>query len=308
MGDSITGILPYVALACLSIQNAFAVLIMRYCRSIPSENLFSTQTAVIMGEVLKGFLSMLLVWRDHGTLAGVWVNTYEAVKSGVPAVLYLLQNNLQYVAVSNLEANTYQVTYQLKILTTGILSVVCLHKSLTATKWIALLILTAGVAIVQVSQMQPRSSKPENVNLVIGLTATLLATLSSGMASVYFEKMLKDGSPMDVWQRNFQLAVYSVVIGICALPGTDDGAKVLQNGFFYGYTATTWINIATQGGGGLLIAMVIKYADSIMKNIATSMSTVLCAVMSLWIFGTPLNSYFVAGAVMVNYATYLYSK
>jgi UDP-galactose transporter len=279
---------------------------MRYCRSIPGESLFLTQTAVIMGEVLKGTLSAILVLRDHGTLAGVWVNTWEAVKSGVPAMLYLVQNNLQYVAVSNLEANTYQVTYQLKILSTGLLSVMFLGKSLSGTKWLALVILTAGVAVVQVSQTQ--SSAKSNVNLPVGLACTLMATVSSGMASVYFEKMLKDGSPMDVWQRNFQLAVYSVVIGCFAMLGTDQGARVLEDGFFQGYTITTWVNISIQGGGGLLIAMVIKYADSIMKNIATSMSTVVCAVMSLAIFNTPLNAYFILGAVMVNYATYLYSK
>jgi UDP-sugar transporter A1/2/3 len=71
-------------------------------------------------------------------------------KLSIPAILYVVQNNLQYVAASNLDVATFQVTYQMKILTTAFFSVVMLGKRLSSTKWLSLLLLAVGVGIVQI--------------------------------------------------------------------------------------------------------------------------------------------------------------
>lgn len=53
----------------------------------------------------------------------------EILKVSVPSFLYVIQNNLLYLALSNLDAATYQVCYQLKILTTALFSATMLKVS-----------------------------------------------------------------------------------------------------------------------------------------------------------------------------------
>lgn len=67
----------------------------------------------------------------------------------VPAAIYTVQNFLLYVAVDNLPAATYMVTYQLKILTTAAFTVLVLHRKLSYQQWISLFVLFAGVVVVQ---------------------------------------------------------------------------------------------------------------------------------------------------------------
>ena len=52
----------------------------------------------------------------------------------IPALLYTIQNNLLYVAVSNLDAAVFQVTYQIKVVTTVGFSTLILGKKLNALK------------------------------------------------------------------------------------------------------------------------------------------------------------------------------
>lgn len=71
-------------------------------------------------------------------------------KLSIPAFLYVLQNNLQYVAVSNLEPPVFICAYQMKILTTAFFSIVLLRKKIGMWQWLSLGMLAIGVAVVQI--------------------------------------------------------------------------------------------------------------------------------------------------------------
>lgn len=130
----------------------------------------------------------------------------DNLKVSVPAICYVIQNNLLFFALSKLDAATYQVTYQLKILTTAFFSVSMLNKQLDKFKWIALILLTGGVALVQLPKDSSSSSSPkhDSADQFVGLAAVLAACCSSGFAGVYFEKILK-GTSVTLWMRNLQL-------------------------------------------------------------------------------------------------------
>lgn len=214
------------------------------------------------------------------------------------------------MGATHLDAATAQVTYQLKILTTAIFSVFLLKKSLSRIQWLALLILFAGVALVQLVQFNSKASHSASASgqsPLTGFLAILCACFLSGFAGVYFEMILKGSSEVSLWIRNIQLASFAVPFGLIQVFVTDY-ADVSEKGFFFGYSALTWTVILLQAQGGLLVAVVVKYADNILKGFATSLAIIISSVVSVYLFDFEITLQFVMGTLLVIASIFLYSK
>ena len=94
-----------------------------------------------------------------------------------------------YIAITNLEAAVFQVSSQLKLLTAAIFSVTFLKKYISGMQWFSLVILGAGVVLVQ---FDPNAKSTTSGNLTLGLIAVVIACTTSGFAGVFMEKMFKD--------------------------------------------------------------------------------------------------------------------
>ncbi|XP_075553428.1 UDP-galactose translocator-like isoform X3 [Dermacentor variabilis] len=317
---------------------------MRMART--QKDLFIASTAVIMAEVIKLATCLIMVRVDEGSFQKwrssihriVVLQPVDTLKVAVPSLVYNIQNNLLYVGATHLDAATCQwwsncdillhfnlpapgcahsgvtcancakVTYQLKILTTALFSLALLNKKLAAVQWVALLVLFVGVALVQLAQMgvHPAIVEGHVQRPLVGFLAILAACCLSGFAGVYFEKILK-GSDVSVWMRNVQLSTFAVPFGLLTTLA-NDYAEVHEKGFFYGYNMLIWIVILLQALGGLLVAVVVKYADNILKGFATSLAIVLSCVVSVYAFEFHLSWQFVAGAALVMGSIFLYSR
>ncbi|KAF4517129.1 hypothetical protein B566_EDAN008888 [Ephemera danica] len=304
--------LKYVSLVTLTVQNAALGLSMRYGRTRPGD-LFLTSSAVLMAEVVKLFTCLVLVYNEEKNWQR-WVATLyntiirqpmDTLKVCVPSLVYILQNNLLYISASHLDAATYQVTYQLKILTTAMFTVVILRRSLLRTQWGALVVLLVGVVLVQLAHTDPpQSTNKMEQNRFLGFSAALTACFLSGFAGIYFEKILK-GSDISVWMRNVQLSFLSLPFGLITCLASD-WTNIQNHGFFFGYDFFVWYLVVLQAGGGLIVAMVVKYADNILKGFATSLAIVISCVASIYMFDFYITFQFAFGAALVICSIFLY--
>ncbi len=326
---------------------------MHYSRVMPlaGNQRYFTSTAVFLNEVMKLGLCLTMALYDQSTSVApstpastmfrtLWQSVFsgDSWKLAIPAMLYTLQNTLQYVAVSNLDAATFQVTYQMKILTTAIFSVIILGRTLSIRKWLSLVLLTMGIAIVQIpsakapdaaakakvarsidvfprsiddfrhmghgiaGQLFRRSATYEGIeedvalqhqqmNASIGLAAVSIACVLSGLAGVYFEKVLKDSNATaSLWVRNIQLSIYSLFPALFLGVLFKDGEEIAKHGFFAGYNWVVWTAIAFQAWGGVVVALVVNYADNIAKNFATSISIVISFLASVFFFNFEITT------------------
>ena len=315
--------IKYAALFLLVAQMVGLVLLMRYSRIVHTGEegaapMYLASTAVFMMEVMKLVICLgVIAWQSHGALVSelrvhVLQSPLEILKLTVPSALYTVQNNLLYLALTNLDAATYQVCYQLKILTTALFSAVMLQRKFSASKWASLVLLTAGVAVVQISGSGDQHTSAQgdeaegNQNRVVGLMAVLFAACTSGFSGVYFEKILK-GSRTSLWIRNVQMGLPSIVIAYVTVY-MKDAPAVAEQGFFGGYNNLVWTVVTVQAVGGLIVATVVKYADNVLKVFATSFSIVVSCVISAFLFDFHPTWMFLLGASLVVTATVMYSS
>lgn len=188
-------------------------------------------------------------------------------------------------------------------------SVFIVHKKIRRKQWIALFLLFVGVSLVQLPQDDDfdSSSKSENKNRFLGLLAVIACCMSSGFSGVYFERLIKFNANQSLWIRNFQLAIFCLLISVVAM-FYQDYKEIQALGFFQGYTMLTWIVVGLQAFGGLLVATVVKHADNVLKGFATSISIILSTLLSFCIFDNfnPAANFY-AGAIIVIISTIMYS-
>jgi UDP-sugar transporter A1/2/3 len=306
------------------LQNSATVLVARYTRtSVVVDQLYVVNHLIVITEVGKLLLSCIF---EHFTTNGQLIQSIQvniiqkpkdALKIMVPALLYLVQNSLLYIALSNLTAPLFQVTYQGKLVTTAIVSVFMLNRKYNVQQWVCLVVLSIGVAIVVLGETgtDKKTGDVGDQSLALGLGSVTIACISSALAGVYFEKVIKTAGsadksamPVSVWMRNIQLAFFTILTALFQgwMSAKHDTGEVKP--YFHGFTSWTWVLVCLQAGGGLLVAAVIKYADNVLKGLATGVSVCFATAVSFLLFGTPIGGQFCVGATMILGSVYLFSN
>jgi UDP-sugar transporter A1/2/3 len=204
------------------------------------------------------------------------------------------------------------------VLTTAGFSGLLLGRQFSYTQWRAMLLLILGCILVASPTIESASEKgaesAKGTEAVLGVCSLLTMVSISGFCSVYFEGILKDErEKCTIWERNFQLSMFSILLLVIynfmernneVLSGRSSGEG--QAALFEGWTINTVIICLLQSSGGLLVALTLKYADSIIKSLVTAGAIVLSTLFGYFLLGGVLNMYVGIGCAVTITAIFNY--
>lgn len=291
-----------VVLVILCLQNSIFTVLRRYSQGVLKE-IYSKHEVLLVGEVIKIVFSAWMISKDLPadcpdlqTRLKYLVQTSKKMVG--LAMIYGAMNILSYVSLRNIGAGIFTIFAQLKILTTAGMSALILKRSYSWARWRALVSLMFGVLLFSEPIWGDPSKRQANEggSAFVGSAAVLTEVSLSGFASIYFEKVIKtDPLQLNIWERNFQLALGSLPVYLFFIT-TELGG---QAGIFGGWSFTACILSLLGAAGGLLVALSIKYGDSILKTLATTGAIILSSLLDHYLLGGPLTASMMIAAVQV---------
>jgi len=261
---------------------------------------YSTSSTIFFAEVVKFLVSGMSMWYNGDEMN--FRLTTETLPFSIPALIYFVQNNLVFLALSYVDPTTYQVLVNLKILTTGILFRLVLGKELSNLQWAALVLLTVGCATSQISN--DCTDKGLFVVPVQGIIICCVLALLSASAGIATEWLMKKSSlksePLNL--QNMHLYFFGMVF--CGFFVWAE-QKPSQN-IFTGYNVTTILVILSYSFSGLIVSIIMKYADNMVKIYSVAVSMIVTMILSIFLFShTPTTQLFF-GIIIITVSILMY--
>lgn len=252
------------------------------------------------------------------------VKTWIAL-AGLPAFLYTIQNVAALMAYQNLEALTFNVLNQTKILSAALSCYFVMGKRQSKMQVISLCVLIVSTLVIEQilhpgifasllsmgSGTAKLSGSFSGRRVTHGVVPILVASLISGMAGALTQKNLQGGSfggasakiwgkknrkstkaidrpPRNAYLFSMEMNIASVILLLASLFMSENGRNIIRSRtFFSNWTPETFIPVITNSIGGILVGLVTKHAGSVRKGFAL-------------IFGLLLSGIFQAGGVGIR--------
>uniref|UniRef100_A0A0N5BWL1 UDP-galactose translocator 1 n=1 Tax=Strongyloides papillosus TaxID=174720 RepID=A0A0N5BWL1_STREA len=297
----------YIIIGIVACWGSYNILIKYTVINVKEEDKFFSAVVPVLCEILKLLLVYPLYFREQnynikkffsGLYNEILMKPIDFLKISPPAVCFIIQNNLEIIAAQNLSPGVYQVTCQLKIVTSALFMVIFLKKNQSFKRWICILLIFLGITI---------SPFGEEINksVIIGLSSVFAISILTGFASVYFEKMLKNGTQSSLWLRSIQLYTWGLIAAIICMMSKNVN-DIIEKGIFHGFTIIVWLAMFVLAIGGIYTSLIVKYLNSLYKCFASTITIALVASVSVFLFNSTLSVTFIISftIVVISIITY----
>ena len=266
--------------------------------------------------------------------------------AGVPAILYTVQNLASLLAYQNLEALTFNVLNQTKILSAALCCYFVMGKKQTKMQSVSLILLLASALVMEKiisiesimsifsfggggssgigAGLSSITGAWQSMTLgrrfTHGVLPVLLASFISGLAGALVQRSLQGGGsnasavapatkrkPKNSYLFSMELTAASVVVLVGSLLFSSDGRSIMSNGFFHQWTPGTIVPILTNSIGGILVGLVTKHAGSVRKGFALIFGILLSGLLQAVAGTAGVSSAQIMGGVLAATSLWLHA-
>lgn len=271
--------------------------------------------ATLMSELFKLCVSTLMLSLELSKTrdpiqrrAAVHHTSKSVMMAAVPGVAYQILNNLNFVTLRYIDPPTFQILGNTKIVATGLASVLLLKRHLSRGKWLALILLTLGAATTQIPQPSPGECEPTHwfQGRVLGYMSALVCVFLSATLGVFTELYMK-GNVASIHFQNIQLYAFGIAANVAALIYRGEIGPAAETSLLEGFNFWASVTVITNGGCGLAVAFLLKFADSIAKTYASALAIPCTSIAAYVCLGNPITVPTLLGScVMVISLVYFY--
>ena len=270
---------------------------------------YNTFVIPFVAESLKFFISIGLELVYGSKEAEFDVQRF--LRFSIPASCYFISNNCMFYIIKELGGVTFQVTNNLKIISTGLLMQLFLRRRLRWSQWKSLVILAVGCAVTQLKVCDfsdTRLSVDRNaMERGFGYAMILMNAFASGAGGVISEILLKGSrQQVSIHRQNAQLYFFGAAFGIVAIrQNSSFESMYVRNEYSYsiisifdGFNLFAYAAILSLAASGLFVSIVLKYMDNFVKCFVAAVSMLLVAMCDMLIWNEPPTLQFFLGVTL----------
>lgn len=270
------------------------------------------------------------------------VKTWIAL-AGLPAFLYTIQNVATLMAQQNLEALTFNVLNQSKILSAALSCYFVMGKRQSNIQMISLCILMLSTLVIE-QILKPStifaiarggvitfgeksgSSEEWTRHFTHGVVPLIVASLLSGMAGALTQSSTQGSqggtpiwgkkrwsnanpvrSPRNAYLFSMELSVASVILLLVSLILSPSGRTMILSPptFFSNWTPETLIPVLTNSIGGILVGLVTKHAGSVRKGFTLIFGLLLSGLLQA--SGTGIQAHQIIGGLLAAASLWMHT-
>ncbi|CAG8971866.1 hypothetical protein HYALB_00001978 [Hymenoscyphus albidus] len=262
------------------------------------------------GFTLPGFKKCLLALREGETL-----DFRRILKYALPAGLYLANNLIYYTVLPKTSPSLLQVCVLMKLPTTGVLHHYVIKPQRNPYAWTSLGCLCVGLVVFNVpSSSSLKGGKGDRSgsatpSWILAPVAGFAIACLSAMASIATETSTKMG---EFWESQMYLYTWGVLFSIIALPLAPSGKSFSEAGSTaFEFVATVLGLVVITSGTGIVVAVVLRARDNILKLIGTASSLITIAASQFILLpqlrAETFTPWRVCGGGIVTVATWCYN-